>query len=111
MNTAAMHHIDCEWHHDQYDRECTCGAVKNLPASQVRDDNGVEVLIHVLMPQSDANDLDAVVHELGIEDGDKTPAEAVRELREQLTKARSDAALFTEHEKAERRRELEKVRF
>jgi hypothetical protein len=32
MNTAALHHIDCEWHHDQYDRECTCGAVKNLSA-------------------------------------------------------------------------------
>jgi hypothetical protein len=111
MNTAALHHIDCEWQHEQYDRECTCGAAGNLPASQVRDDNGVEVLIHVFMPQSDANDLDAVVHELGIEDSGKTPAEAVRELHEQLAKARSDAALFTEHEKAERRRELEKVHF
>jgi hypothetical protein len=38
MNTAALHHIDCEWHHDQYGFECTCGAVKNCPASQVRDD-------------------------------------------------------------------------
>src|SRR3954469_18761854 len=23
------HHIDCEWHLDQYNWECTCGAVKN----------------------------------------------------------------------------------
>ena len=27
MSTAAQHHTDCEWHHDQYDAECTCGAV------------------------------------------------------------------------------------
>ena len=26
MNTAALHHIDCEWHHDQYNQECTCWA-------------------------------------------------------------------------------------
>jgi hypothetical protein len=95
---------------DQYDAECTCGAAGNLLASQMRENNDVEVLIHVLMHQSDANDLDAVVHELGIENSDKTPADAVRDLREQLANARSDAALFTEHEKAERRRELEKVR-
>ena len=30
MNTAALHHTDCEWHHDQYDWECTCGAVRAL---------------------------------------------------------------------------------
>jgi hypothetical protein len=110
VNTAALHAGWCEWHHDQYDAECTCGAAGNLLASQVRENNDVEVLIHVLMHQSDANDLDAVVRELGIEDSDKTPADAVRDLREQLANARSDAALFTEHEKAERRRELEKVR-
>jgi hypothetical protein len=38
VNTAALHHIDREWQYEQYDRECTCGAVKNLRASQVRDD-------------------------------------------------------------------------
>jgi hypothetical protein len=26
MNTAALHHIDCEWQYEQYDHECTCGA-------------------------------------------------------------------------------------
>jgi hypothetical protein len=36
MNTAALHHIDCEWHHDQYDRECTCGAGGDLSASKVQ---------------------------------------------------------------------------
>ena len=35
----------------------------------------------VSMPVSDANDLDEVVRELGIEASDTTPAEAVRELR------------------------------
>ena len=30
-----------------------------------------------LIPLSDANDLDAVIHALGIEDSDTTPAEAV----------------------------------
>lgn len=28
MTRAADHHIDCEWHHDQYDFECTCGATR-----------------------------------------------------------------------------------
>jgi hypothetical protein len=26
MNTAALHHIDCELQYEQYDHECTCGA-------------------------------------------------------------------------------------
>jgi hypothetical protein len=37
MNTAALHHIDCEWQHEQYDHECTCGAAGNLRASKMRD--------------------------------------------------------------------------
>lgn len=36
---------------------------------------------------SDVNELDAVVHELGIEDSDTTPAEAVRALKEELEEA------------------------
>lgn len=39
------------------------------------------------MPLSDANDLDAVVHELGIEDTAITPAEAVRALKAELEEA------------------------
>ena len=36
MSTAALHHIDCEWHHDQYDAECTCGAVHSRePTSEM----------------------------------------------------------------------------
>jgi hypothetical protein len=54
MNTAALHHTDCEWHHDQYDRECTCGAVKNLPASQVREDNGARTDMSVWKHWRDA---------------------------------------------------------
>lgn len=38
----------------------------------------------VQMPLSDVNDLDAVVRELGIEDSDTTPAEAVRALKAEL---------------------------
>lgn len=27
--TRASHHTyDCEWHHDQYPEECTCGAIR-----------------------------------------------------------------------------------
>jgi hypothetical protein len=32
MNTARGHHINCEFHHDQYPDECTCGASKGGPA-------------------------------------------------------------------------------
>jgi hypothetical protein len=31
MNTAARHHIDCEWQYEQYDWECTCGATRPKP--------------------------------------------------------------------------------
>lgn len=44
----------------------------------------------MLMPLSDVNDLDAVVHALGIEDSDTTPAEAVAELKAELTALRAD---------------------
>ena len=40
MNTAARHHIDCEWHLDQYDWECTCGATRprtSTPAQELRE--------------------------------------------------------------------------
>lgn len=46
----------------------------------------------VRMPLSDANDLDAVVHELCIEDSDVTPIEAVRALRADLAAAREEIA-------------------
>ena len=36
------------------------------------------------MPRSDVNNLDEVVHELGIEDSETTPAEAVRELKAEI---------------------------
>lgn len=29
MTKAEAHAYDCEWHLDQYDWECTCGAVPN----------------------------------------------------------------------------------
>jgi hypothetical protein len=38
----------------------------------------------VLMPVSDANDLDDVIRELGIEDSDTTPVEAVQLLKAEL---------------------------
>ena len=43
-------------------------------------------------PLSDANDLDAVVHALGIEDSDTTPAEAVAELQAEIERLRSSIA-------------------
>lgn len=45
----------------------------------------------VEMPLSDANNLDAVVHALGIEDSDTTPAEAVKNLQTELTAWKSVA--------------------
>lgn len=57
----------------------------------------------ILMPLSDANDLDAVVHELGIEDSDTTPAEAVRELKAEIERLRaSEAELRSEVARLER---------
>ena len=41
------------------------------------------------MPLSDINDLDAVVHALGIEDSDTTPAEAVAELKAEIERLRA----------------------
>ena len=43
----------------------------------------------ILMPLSDVNDLDAVVHALGIEDSDTTPAEAVAELHAEIERLRA----------------------
>lgn len=43
----------------------------------------------VLMPASDANDLDAVVHALRIEDSDTSPAEAVAELHAEIERLRA----------------------
>ena len=45
----------------------------------------------VKMPLSDVNDLDAVVHVLGIEDSDTTPAEAVKELHAEIERLRTTA--------------------
>ena len=55
------------------------------------------------MPLSDINDLDAVVHALGIEDEDTTPAEAVAELKaeiERLRAALSNALSGSEDDRA-----------
>ena len=43
----------------------------------------------ILMPQSDVDDLDAVVHALGIEDSHITPAEAVAELHAEIERLRA----------------------
>jgi len=40
--------------------------------------------ITTAVPLSDANDLDAVIRALGIEDSDTTPAEAVAELKAEI---------------------------
>ena len=45
------------------------------------------------MPLSDINDLDAVVHALGIEDSDTTPAEAVAELKVEIERLRALPAM------------------
>ena len=43
MNTAAKHHIDCEWQYEQYDWECTCGTTRAMaqstgtPAQELRE--------------------------------------------------------------------------
>jgi hypothetical protein len=52
----------------------------------VADDIG-DIPPSIEIPLSDVNELDAVVHELGIEDSDTTPAEAVRALKEELEEA------------------------
>ena len=41
-----------------------------------------------MMPLSDIDDLDEVVHELGIQDSHVTPAEAVRELNQEIERLR-----------------------
>lgn len=46
----------------------------------------------VEIPAFDANDLDDVIRELGIEDSDTTPAEAVRELKTELERLRATLA-------------------
>ena len=45
-----------------------------------------------MVPLSDLNDLDAVVHALGIEDSDTTPAEAVAELYVEIERLRAELA-------------------
>lgn len=45
-----------------------------------------------MMPLSDINDLDEVVHELGIQDSHVTPAEAVRELNREIEELRAQVA-------------------
>lgn len=44
--------------------------------------------VMIPMPQSDVDDLDAVVHALGIEDSNTTPAEAVAELHAEIERLR-----------------------
>lgn len=46
------------------------------------------------MPLSDANDLDAVVHALGIEDSDTSPADAVAALHVEIGRLRSRLSEF-----------------
>ena len=69
--------------------EALASSTPALPADQM------------LMPISDVNDLDAVVHELGIEDSDTTPAEAVRALRAQILAPPAGGFETTEEERAE----------
>lgn len=47
-----------------------------------------------MVPLSDLNDLDAVVHALGIEDSDTTPAEAVAELHAEIERLRAIIARY-----------------
>lgn len=32
LPTASGHHMDCDWHVDQYPHECTCGAIPDPAA-------------------------------------------------------------------------------
>ena len=45
--------------------------------------------VMIPMPQSDVDDLDAVVHALGVEDSHVTPAEAVAELHAEIERLRA----------------------
>ena len=57
MSTAAQHHIDCEWHHDQYEAECTCGAA------------GVDIVQKLRMARDEIDKLRAaleLIHETGV---------------------------------------------
>ena len=48
------------------------------------------------MTIEDVNNLDEVVHELGIEDSDTTPAEAVRELKAEIERLRAALKPFAD---------------
>jgi hypothetical protein len=50
----------------------------------------------VLMTQSDANDLDDVVRELGIAESFTTPTDAVRQLHAEITRLRQDLSTAIE---------------
>lgn len=45
--------------------------------------------VMIPMPKSDVDDLDAVIHALGIEDSNTTPAEAVAELHAEIERLRA----------------------
>lgn len=42
MTCAADHHPDCDWHLDQYDFECTCGAVIAPPPLKAKPQPGID---------------------------------------------------------------------
>lgn len=56
--------------------------------------NEIDKLRASAMPLSDVNDLDAVVHALGIEDSDISPAEAVRLLQAEIEQLRERVSEF-----------------
>lgn len=65
-------------------------ALIDTPASEAPDLRDAQIKRRTVeMPLSDANNLDAVVHALGIEDSETTPAEAVAELKAEIKRLRA----------------------
>ena len=74
MSTAAQHHIDCEWHHDQYEAECTCGAA-GVDAARV------DVMQKLRMARDEIDQMREaleLIHEIGVIHGAEWCAEHAR---------------------------------
>lgn len=56
MTPALKHATDCDWHLDQYDQECTCGAVVYKPLYMQR--------IEEAIPKSPERELAEVIRRL-----------------------------------------------